>query len=177
MEKPAKVFLTGRPGVGKTTVIERTLQMLGDIELHGFITREMRENGRRVGFRIDDLHGNGAVMAHVDFSGPPRVSKYGVDVDAVERVAVEALNRAVKAGTPAVIDEVGKMELASDAFAEKLIQVVEADIPVLGTMHKRRDRVTRQIHGSDDTRVIEVTTENRDGLPARLADLLVAAMD
>ncbi len=63
MEKPANVFLTGRPGVGKTTVIERALQMMGDIEMHGFITREMREDGRRVGFRI-------ARIFHESFSGP-----------------------------------------------------------------------------------------------------------
>lgn len=169
------MFITGRPGVGKTTAIEGTLKLL-DMPVNGFTTGEMRENGRRVGFRIDALDGEGAVMAHVDFDSHVRVSKYRVDVDAVERIAVTALRRAIREGTPAVVDEAGKMELACDAFVDALLEVVEADIPVLGTMHVGRGSVTDRIRERQDTKVVQIIRENRDALPARLAEMMRQAM-
>lgn len=171
MATPRNVFITGRPGVGKTTAIQRALELL-DMAVNGFTTSEMREDGRRVGFRIDALDGEGAVMAHVDFNSPVRVSKYRVDVGAVERIAVTALRRAIREGTPAVVDEVGKMELACNAFVDALLEVVEADIPVLGTMHVGRGAVTNRIRERQDTTVVEITRENRDTLPARLAQMM-----
>jgi nucleoside-triphosphatase len=48
----------------------------------------------RTGFSITSLEGESAVMAHVDFRGPIRVGKYGVDVPAFERIALPALRDA-----------------------------------------------------------------------------------
>lgn len=168
------IFITGRPGIGKTTAILRAVELL-DLEVHGFTTREIRQGRARLGFRIEDMAGAGAVMAHVDFPGPVKVGKYGVDLGALEAVGVAALRRAVECGTPAVIDEVGKMELASPVFVETLMAVVASEVPVLGTMHKRSDPTTRSIRAREDTRVIEITRSNRDELPQRLARMVEAA--
>jgi nucleoside-triphosphatase len=172
--EPKNTFLTGRPGIGKTTVILKTVELLR-VPVGGFTTREIRRDGRRVGFRIEDLEGNGAVMAHVETPSSLRVSRYGVDVKAIERVGVRAVRRAVAAGLPVILDEAGRMELAAPAFLEALLAAFDAPVPVLGTMHRRRDSVTRAIRSRDDTRVIEVTQANRDDLPERLARALAEA--
>ncbi len=169
------VFITGRPGVGKTTAIERTLQRL-DVEANGFTTREIREDGKRVGFRIENLAGESAVMAHVELEGP-KVSKYGVDVDAVRRIGVSAVARAVEQGTLSIIDEVGKMELACEEFADVLLEAVEADIPVLGTVHRHDDPISRSVKRREDTRVIQITPGNREELPERLEEMIRAACE
>ena len=44
------LLLTGFPGCGKTTVLERVAKHLGDLRLAGFVTLELREHGQRVGF-------------------------------------------------------------------------------------------------------------------------------
>ncbi|MEE9202746.1 MAG: nucleoside-triphosphatase, partial [Dehalococcoidia bacterium] len=67
-------------------------------------------------------------------AGPPRVSKYGVDLAALEEVGVEALDRAVAGGELVVIDEIGKMELFSPAFRESVRGTVEGGHRVLGTV-------------------------------------------
>ncbi|MFQ6001621.1 MAG: nucleoside-triphosphatase, partial [Anaerolineae bacterium] len=72
------ILLAGRPGVGKTTVIKQVVEMLGG-EAGGFYTEEIRQGGRRLGFKIITLEGEEGVLAHVDIKGAPRVSKYGVN--------------------------------------------------------------------------------------------------
>lgn len=165
------IFLTGRPGGGKTTAVRRVLEMVS-IPMHGFYTREMREDGTRVGFEIEDLEGNQAVMAHVDFSGPPRVSKYGVDPDAVARIGVGALRRALEEETPAVLDEVGKMELACEDFVRILPELLDADIPVLGTVHAKQESWADRIRERQDSEIITLTRRNRDAVPTRVAKRL-----
>ena len=167
------IFVTGRPGIGKTTVIQRALKRIST-RLNGFYTQEIREDGKRMGFEIRDLEGNSAVMAHVDFDGPPRVSKYGVDPDAVAQIGVTAMRRAMEEGTPAIVDEVGKMELTCDEFGEVLEELLDSKTPVLGSVHAKQDDWADRIRGRDDSVVIELTMENRNTLPKSLAHRLEA---
>ena len=39
------LLLTGPPGCGNTTVLERVVEHLGDHRLAGFLTLELREHG------------------------------------------------------------------------------------------------------------------------------------
>jgi len=165
---PINIFITGRPGIGKTTAVMRVLELV-ELPMHGFYTREMRDDGSRVGFEIRDLEGNRATMAHVDFSGPPTVSKYGVDPRAVDRVGVAALRRALDRGTVAVLDEVGRMELAGEEFVQVLDELLDADIPVLGTVHAKQESHADRIRGREDSEVITLTKDNRDAVPERVA--------
>ena len=52
------LLLTGAPGCGKTTVLERVAEHLGDLRLAGFLTLELREHGQRVGFEAVGLGGS-----------------------------------------------------------------------------------------------------------------------
>jgi len=45
------ILLTGPPGCGKSTIIEKIVQRI-NLPCTGFFTREMRERGRRVGFSM-----------------------------------------------------------------------------------------------------------------------------
>ncbi|WP_059751936.1 nucleoside-triphosphatase [Thiobacillus denitrificans] len=64
-------------------------ERLHGTRLGGFYMEELREAGARTGFRMVDFAGHALTFAHVDFSGP-RVSRYGVDVAALDARA-EAL--------------------------------------------------------------------------------------
>ncbi|MFQ5949751.1 MAG: nucleoside-triphosphatase, partial [Nitrospiria bacterium] len=63
------LLLTGRPGVGKTTLLERALRGLG-VPIGGFYTREIREKGMRVGFQLTTWGGKGGVLSHVKLKSP-----------------------------------------------------------------------------------------------------------
>jgi nucleoside-triphosphatase len=167
-------LIEARPGAGKTTTLQRLAKLLleWDMTLAGFVTEEIREGGRRVGFAIRTLGGESGVLAHQKLHGPPSVGRYGVDVREFERLALPTLR--VPADT-ILIDELGKMELASTAFRAAVADLVERDTPVVATVHAFRHPFTDALKARPDAEVVHLSRQNRDELPRLLAQRLRAA--
>jgi nucleoside-triphosphatase len=171
-----KLLLQGLPKVGKTTVVERLVERLQgeDMPAAGFLTRELHEQGRRVGFAVRSLRGPEAVIAHQDWVTGVQVGRFRVDVAAFERVALPALTAALEGDAVVVIiDEIARMELASAAFVDLLGQVMDRPAPVVATVHVHPHPVTDALLRRPDVQVIEVNSANRDELPERLLARLV----
>jgi len=168
MSRTRAYFLTGRPGVGKTTCIRKLLELLR-APAGGFVTEEIRERGSRVGFSLRTLDGRMATLAHVNRSGGPRVGKYGVNLDALDHVGVPSIREAIRKGGLVVIDEIGKMEMASATFRQAVEEALEGPATVLATIlmtpHPWADRI--KLHPA--VHLVEVTRANREPLPAELA--------
>jgi nucleoside-triphosphatase len=139
------------------------------------VTEELRESGRRIGFVVETFAGERATLAHVRFSGPPRVGRYGVDLEAFERLALPAL---LGAEDPEVvlIDELGKMELASGAFRNAVSTVFERAVPTMATIHVARHPFTDALKDHAAVETVRVTQRNRDKLPEELAARVTAAL-
>jgi nucleoside-triphosphatase len=169
-ERPLRLLVEGRPAVGKTTVARRLAELLhaAGVPLVGFVTEEMREGRRRVGFALETFDGDRAVLAHVDLPGPPRVGKYGVDLAAFERIALPALSSPPAAGV-VLIDELGKMALASEAFRSAVSDLLEQPVALVATVHVARHPFTDALKRRLGVEIMLVTAGNRDELPAQLA--------
>ncbi len=96
-------LLTGRPGTGKTSIIKQAVAGMKG-KAGGFYTEEMRSRGVREGFRLVTLDGQSAILAHISIHSPYLVSKYGVDIDSLDRVGVSALRQAAQQCDLVVID-------------------------------------------------------------------------
>jgi len=171
-ERPA-ILLTGRPGIGKTTVIRRTISHLGAGRAGGFYTRELRHDGRRTGFEIVTLEGETDLLATTD---PDAVSdsipfgRYTVNRVALERVAVPALRRARRAGQIVIVDEIGPMEILSPDFCGLVSELLEERALILGTIVQRPYRFADDVKRHPAVALVRVTFANRESLPHMLAD-------
>jgi len=167
-----KALIEARPGAGKTTAAVRLAEQLRAAELPvaGFVTEEMRERGVRVGFGIETFAGKRGVLAHVELPGPPRVGKYGVDLEALERIALPSLES--PAGGVTVIDELGKMELASARFRDAVAALFDTDVPLVAIVHAIRHPFTDELKRRSDVELIRLNKANRDELPGALATRL-----
>ena len=132
-----KIFISGKPKSGKTTLILeiiRELQNRGK-RLAGILSPEIRINARQ-GFEIVDLaSGKREILAKVGLEGP-QVSKYGVNIAGIEKIVEKFLESVGKADV-IVIDEIGKMELYSKKFVEALEYVLEQEKPLIATLQRQ----------------------------------------
>jgi nucleoside-triphosphatase len=165
-----KILITGKPGVGKTTLLLKALEASG-LEPRGFYTGEIREHGERKGFRLRTFGGMECVLSHRDYRGMPRVGRYGVDVGAFERTALPELEDALRAGRPIVIDEIGKMELLSVRFRELVAEAFEGISPLLAVIKERGNGFVSKLKARADVALYTLTPENREPL---LKDMLLA---
>jgi nucleoside-triphosphatase len=168
-----KILLTGQPGIGKTTLI---LNLLSQCRLRagGFYTKELRQGGTRTGFEIHSLDGSRGVLAHRNNKSRSRVGCYGVDINAMEGVGVRSVEEAIHSSELIVVDEIGKMELLSPGFADVVARAIESGKQFLATVMKGPHPFADMIKKMGDTRLIEVTYENRCRLVREIASLLAA---
>ena len=162
-----RLFLTGNPGVGKTTLICAIAERLKGITCVGFYTKETRQGGQRTGFRIVTLDGREGSLATLG-THKPMVGKYSVHVEEFEKLVLPLLNPVTQRADLYVIDEIGKMELLSRAFRTRIIELLAQPTNLLATITKRGDGFIDQIKRRSEVELIEVTRENRDDLPGEL---------
>ena len=156
-------LVTGKPGIGKTTLIRQVISTMR-LRAAGFYTEDLRAAGVREGFRIVTLEGDIALLAASGHPGPLRISKYGVDLQELERVGVAALRRALDRGHVMVADEIGRMQLFSRAFRQTVLEAVRSGHPLLGTIMLGRNPYADRIKAHGNVELLELTEDNRQEL-------------
>ena len=100
------------------------------------------------------------------------MGRYGVDLAALERVALPALGDPGLGGV-VVVDELGRMELASTTFRAAILELLGRDVAVVATVQGAHHQLTDALKRRPDIQVIRVTEATRDALPERLMERLV----
>ena len=154
------ILVTGPPGCGKSTLLEKVIEQLKQ-PLSGFITRETREKGKRVGFSIETLDGKKSVLAHIRSASPYKVGRYGVSIEIIDRLVVPSLKIADPGGI-IIVDEIGKMECLSASFRSAVSNILDSPGLVLGSISQRGGPFIQSIREREDVLLIDITPANRD---------------
>jgi nucleoside-triphosphatase len=158
------ILLTGRPGIGKTTVIKDIVALLGR-NAGGFYTREIRVSGKRTGFEMVTLDGLRDTLATTDaaitFRNEVPFGKYRVNLTAIDEIAIPALHRAVKQDQVVIIDEIGPMEIRSKRFCQIVLEILDGEAIVIGTIVLRPNRFGDKVKAHSRVMVKEITLANR----------------
>lgn len=168
------ILVTGRPGCGKSTLIERVVAAL-DVPVAGFFTREIREGGNRVGFSVETFDGRRGVLAHVRSISRIRVGRYGVDIEAFEKIAIPSLLPR-SAETLTVIDEIGRMECFSSPFRDAVVKALDSPGPVLASIAEKGDAFIQGIKSREDVLLRRITIADRDSAAASILSDLKALL-
>ncbi len=163
------LLLTGSPGCGKTTVLERTLEHLRDLRLAGFLTVELREHGQRVGFEAVGLGGRRIILAHVRFRSAVSVGRYGVEPNRLVPLIQQELVRPAGTVDVFLIDEIGKMECDCPQFVEAARRLIEGPVPLVASIALRGGGFIVEVKNRRDVEIVEVTVGNRQTLPEQIA--------
>jgi nucleoside-triphosphatase len=166
-----KILFTGRPGCGKSTLIEKILGKLNR-PATGFITREIREGGIRCGFEIITLDGKKGILAHREIHSPFRVGPYYVNIGDIENIAVPSIIPSTT-DEVIVIDEIGKMECLSPLFRETLLKAFESENLLIGSIALKGDSFIEGIKGRRDVVIIPVTEKNREEIALKYPGILL----
>ena len=168
------LLLTGKPGIGKTTLIEKLIDILPEkypnIQITGFITKEVRSQGSRIGFNIHTLNGKQGVLARVEPSRQGqkyRVGKYFVELEDLETIGISSLRRNADI---IVLDEIGKMELFSQVFKDTLQVIFDGTTKIIGSIAWYDTPLIKKIKESPNVEVQVITKQNRDHILEYLLD-------
>jgi nucleoside-triphosphatase len=180
------IFVTGEPGCGKTTLVSNVVQLLRDgatpaappLTMLGFLTRELRKDGRREGFDVELVSGKTAPLARLAAGaqpGLPQVGRYAVTLAPFEAAVLPELQLADHPTTKArliIIDEVGSMELLSPSFVKSVRGLVEApatrDAFVFGTVAFKGQGFISHLKQLPTVDIFEISAETRDAVTATI---------
>ncbi len=155
-----KILITGEPHIGKTTALTKIIANVKDKV--GFITEEITlDNGYRQGFKLVASDGKQAILASVESESVNRVSRYGVDVEALDKFITDLPDP--RQNTLLYIDAIGQMELFSENFKNYVINQLDHSNNFLGTITSiYNDEFIISIKIRGDIEIVHLTKENRE---------------
>jgi len=173
------VLITGRPGIGKTTIFMKVLSIVKEkgVRVAGFMCPEVRERGGRIGFKIIDIRSGeqGWLALRTDMltrfgkKGTLRIGRYVVIEDDALRVGLKALSMLDGVDLLA-IDELGPMELSLPRLRSAILDAIKKVSRGMLVVHRKfNDLQILEGVRKHGYKLFVVDVTNRDRLPNELA--------
>ncbi len=167
------ILITGMQGVGKTALMKKLCIIFKEFNPAGFFTSEIMENNEITGVVIENLNGDGRILAHVNLKSKYNVGKFKIDMKGFEDFLQHILLKEKKTGLY-FIDEIGKMECESKKFSKLIVELLNSDKPLIATIPEKGTGLISEIKKRDDIRLFELTPHNHEH---RLKELTMVIRD
>ncbi|OGS20947.1 MAG: hypothetical protein A2252_04450 [Elusimicrobia bacterium RIFOXYA2_FULL_39_19] len=160
MIKSKNLFITGKPGAGKTTLIKDSVLPYVS-EIGGFYTEDiLDENKKRLGFKLKTFSGSEGILASKGLKSKNKINKYGVDLQVLENIGVKEMRKTLNENKIVVIDEIGVIETLSPVFTEALLKCITAPNRLLATIRFGAQPFTDEVKAMSDTSLLVLDREN-----------------
>lgn len=173
------ILITGRPRVGKSTLLKSCAQLLGK-KAGGFFTDEIPGEGirGRRGFRLVTLSGESHILAEVDAESSYHVGRYGVFLDVLDQVGAPEIMQAIQNPDQSwiLIDEIGRMEEGSEKFKKALLAALASPKRVLASIRWHDSPFTEAIKERNDVILYKMTVPNRESLTDLMVNFLLSSI-
>ena len=165
-EMDKNIFLTGRIGAGKSTVLRVVLDSLA-LTYGGFRTLPIISEERKLlGFKIVDIAtSKEAKIAFFDENYLIHPVTYGFETVGVEAVRAALINKEA-----IIMDELGFLESDALNFQKEVFKALESDKLVLGAIKLERNNFLNRV--AELSSIIEVTEETKENIPDLLRRLI-----
>lgn len=137
--------------------------------LGGFYTAELRSGPVREGFMLKTPGGRSEIMASTTTLSSVSFNKYGINMPALDGLAVRSLEGARKDGKIALIDELGPITLESVKLAAAVLEALASDTPCLATFRGNARKFEETFGKMENTIVLDLTASGLPGVRARLS--------
>lgn len=176
-----KILLTAPPAVGKSTVIARVIENY-PATAYGIVAREMLDsNNNRVGFTSVNAQGQSSqfMFKETDLSKATVGGEYSVSIDAINQFVVPELEKGLAASDDSLlyVDEIGRAQIQSRLFVEKLRVILDSPKNVLASIVFDDEPWSREFKQRDDVCLLTVDVRNRSELPVILGHAYRTADD
>lgn len=162
------LFLTGKIGVGKSTILKNALKEL-NLSIGGYVTERIFEGYYRK-YIVKSLYDNMEeyIIVRVDSRDN---SKEGF-MEAFENGVISILDKSLKHRDLIVLDELGCVENDIDIFTSKVFELLNSKKIVFGILKDDYCSFLNDIRSRDDVIIIRITEENRDYILDHIINIL-----
>ncbi len=161
-----KILLTGKPGIGKSTILKKVATDL-KIPKYGVVAKEIRDSqNQRIGFEAVTFDGRSSIFAHkYAFKTKFSVGEYYVDAEAIDNFVVPELRKGLdKSNSIVLIDEIGRMQSFSDEFLNIVGCLFQSRSNLLATIVLEDEPWSLKFKKYPGAILIEVNDKNREYL-------------
>lgn len=170
------LFLTGRPGVGKTTIIQRICRQF-TLSPAGFMVKRKGLPGAWTAFYL-----MGAKEALYNRKRPPvpascfahrerKNGRWRIETSVFEEIGVSLLNEAPKSREIIIMDELGRFEKKAYLFQKTVMERLKSREMVLGVVKEEKNPFLDTIREREDVDLFTVDRDNREEILLQLVDI------
>ena len=159
------LFLTGRPGVGKSTLLAKVVTRIAqdqNLRISGFLTHDIKNmNGERVGFETETIDKKKKGQLAVKQSD----GSYKLNHNTLNEVVLPTILNGLENTDIMVIDEIGPIQLQDPEFQKAIDLLLEKrSISILGVLALEGHPYLSKIRNHYRTGLIDVSEFNRKSL-------------
>ena len=134
-----KIFITGPPRCGKSTLISTLIDyytVKKKYIIYGFLTPEVKKSGNRIGFDIQDIFSKERrKFARIgNYNTPNKLGKYWIFLEGLEKIITNFETIPFQEIDIFIIDEIGKMELVSKKFQDFISSIFLSNLSIIATI-------------------------------------------